>query len=354
MNAQHVTRHPVDIGQVNRARGVSQELFETLTERLVDKPTVGGLFKVSTLAENLAACAAVLDPSHAEVPRLIRTAARAQATIWALAHSDGQPVEIPITKAEPQRWEGKVDQSHLSSASWLDAYFLATLAGDLLSLATVCYAPTEVWRTSSTRTEEYIHLFAEALRLYALRDDAAGPKLLAALRATDKSQRHLLSEDWVLDIDVPMIEVTARLFSLDAAAFDTSLAKAFRLFRDYWGAPNRAKDIAGWFARALAALVLLAGRNGLSVMTTSDYAPPLMLDALEAAADRSLVLCPYCMVPIPNGASICHACREDPRNDAAFEMTAQEYMSGPRKRCTSCHTSILDLAVRCPSCRAKQ
>lgn len=197
-----------------------------------------------------------------------------------------------------------------------------------------------------------MHLFATALREYALRYPAAGKMLIAAYRATDRQQREgLVDEEWALDLDVPAIEVAARLFALNAGAIDASLVKALELHKAYWSKPSRAKDDLGWMSLYLTTLVVLARRAGLRISTTSDYVPRPFVDG--ALTNDSLVLCPYCVVPIPSGVTVCHACLEDPRNDAAIEETISEFMSAPRKPCPTCGDPTHHLAVRCASCRTR-
>src|SRR5690606_29505075 len=110
------------------------------------------------------------DPAWRDLDTTLKLGARAAGALWALAHAGGQPIEMAVVSDEPQRFAGRVDSSVLSSASWLDAFWLGVLAGDELALAAICHAPPSMRRDSSTRVDDYLHLFADAMRLWWLRD----------------------------------------------------------------------------------------------------------------------------------------------------------------------------------------
>jgi hypothetical protein len=196
-----------------------------------------------------------------------------------------------------------------------------------------------------------VHLFADALRLWWLRDERAASVLLEALRATDPG-RGLIDAEWALDLDVPQIEVAARVLARDAAALDQSLANAIELHRKYWSAGDRAGETGGWVSFGLAALMVLANSAGVHPTVTSDYVPPQLVGAHERI-DHALILCPYCLVPITLGVTVCHACLEDPRNDAAIESDVAEFRRMARKRCPGCSMLVPGIAVRCASCRTR-
>jgi RNA polymerase subunit RPABC4/transcription elongation factor Spt4 len=77
-------------------------------------------------------------------------------------------------------------------------------------------------------------------------------------------------------------------------------------------------------------------------------------DLFYARAAQELILCPYCLSPIEDGALLCPACGEDTTNDAAFEMTVGEYQQEGRKQCLHCGQLMLKAAVVCAACRRWQ
>lgn len=347
----HVARHPGDPEfAANRLR-MAPSIQSTVSGFFEEELDGGRLSNLATTACGMAFAFALTDPSNPEAIRQLRIGARCHGAKWALVHSQGNAVELPVTTDTPQRFAGDIDGSLLSSSAWIDAFCWATIANDQVSLAAICRAPTDVWRTSRTKVDEYVHLLATALREYSLRSETAGKTLLESLRATDPKHTNPSNQEWVLDLDVPSIEVAARVFSLNAGAIDASLVKALELRKRYWSKPSRAQDDQGWMSLELTALVVLARRAGLRIDTTSDYVPLPYVDG--ALRDELLILCPYCVVPIPSGVTVCHACLEDPRHDAALEATISEFVAAARKPCPTCGDPTHHLAVRCASCRTR-
>lgn len=53
-----------------------------------------------------------------------------------------------------------------------------------------------------------------------------------------------------------------------------------------------------------------------------------LIDSLEAEAEPSkytVILCPYCESRITDTTRFCLTCNEDVRNDAAYELTPEQY-----------------------------
>lgn len=265
----HIGRHNVDLEVAHDVIGVADEALQLNVERVVG----GEIDELSAIASDAVAGIAgrcVIGQALPEIAQLLRVACRAGAALWRLAERGYAQLELDSTSG-PVMLEGQVYEGYLSSIHWLQCYWLATLDGDREASEILCRSKRDL-RASSARTDEHNHLFAEAIRKYALGDPDAGATAARALTRAEKGP-HMLSADWVRLIDRPQIEIALHVMTRDAANADRSLANAFEAHRRYWGVPSRANRDKGWISTSLTALTVLARRAELRLTTTSDYAP---------------------------------------------------------------------------------
>lgn len=265
----HIRRHNVDLKVAHDVIGVTDEALQLSVERVVG----GEIDELSAIASDAVAGIAgrcVIGEALPEVAQLLRVACRAGAALWSLAEQGYTQLELDST-SDPVMLKGQVHDGYLSSVDWLQCYWLATLDGDRKASEILCRSTRDL-RASSARTDEHNHLFAEAIREYALGDPDAGATAARALTRAEGGP-HMLSSDWVRLIDRPQIEIAVHVMARDTENADRSLANAFEAHRRYWGVPSRANRDKGWISTSLAALTVLARRADLRLTTTSDYAP---------------------------------------------------------------------------------
>jgi hypothetical protein len=346
MTRHHIARHNID-SEAAHVKYV--ELLERLDEstiRAYESCRCSDLDIVRQCATLAGSCGVAVAPDDPRPLAALATAAAAGSASWSIARADGHALPVRIA-GRLLAIGDRADPAQFSPRRWLDDYWLALLSDDPHASSALCYVPARM--RNAERSEPHLDHLAEAMRRYWLHDDTAPEALLEALRASDPKQVASDSVDLVLDIDVPLIEVVFALFEADGAKLDRALAKAFELHRRYWG-EQRSEDKRGWLASALAAISAHAARIGVAVITSSDYAQPLLLQATYA--NRQLLLCPYCMGPLWKGSHLCPACLEDTTQDAWIETDLGSFHASRRKRCRSCSMLVSRLAVRCPSCRA--
>jgi hypothetical protein len=346
----HIPIHHFDRERVAGMLKTYEQSVLMMLEQAASRPHALAVLISDALAQ--AGLLAALEPDANALPRLVRLSGRSGAALFSLARADGHTLELPLATDNAQPLSGQVDESQLHVGRWLTAYWAATVARDVQSLALLCATTDEQLLRSSSKADAFLHHLAQAARSFFLKDEAAMTHLLEALRHTDPQSAKIAPADYVLDLSVPTIELFFTLLDNDEAGFDETLAKALKLHANYWGRANRRDDPEGLLALPLAALLVLARAHGMSPATTSDYIPQSLLAA--GAQSVMLTLCPYCLTPINEEATVCPGCLQDPRKDAAIEMETTEYEQSPRKRCVVCGSSIFKLAVRCPVCRHRQ
>lgn len=269
----HIGRHNVDLDLARGVIGATDEALQLNLQRTADGE-IGELAAIRSDAVAGIAGRCVVREALPEIARLLRVASRAGAALWSLAERGETQIQLgPIS--QPVLLKGKVHEGYLSSVDWLRCYWLATLDGDREACEILCRSTRDL-RPSSARTDEHNHLFAEAMRKYALGDPLSRATAERALTKAE-SGPHILSADWVRSIDRPQIEVAVHVMARDGASTDRALANAFEAHRLYWGVPSRANRHQGWISTSLAALAVLARRAGILLTTTSDYAPDALV-----------------------------------------------------------------------------
>lgn len=271
----HVRRHDVDPQVAVKLVEVTTQAQAALVARIAEG---GNAWELAGLRSNAIAGAAarcVMSVSAVEIKALVRVASQAGGAIWELAENPEAQVELDLP-AGSIRVVGRIDEGFLSSPEWLECLWLATHEDDRRSMRALCRSTRDL-RASSTGTDEHNHLFADAMRKHAVGDPDARATALRAL-ALAESGPHVLSADWVRAVDAPIIEVGVHVLARDAIAADRAVLKAFESHRAYWGEPSRRNRNKHWISLPLGALMTLARRAGLQLTTTSDYAPPELID----------------------------------------------------------------------------
>ena len=213
------------------------------------------------LTEQYAGYLAVAAPESPQICAAIRLGARAMVSLFTGA--SGQP--------------GLVDGGLYHAGNWLGGFFLAAIVRETELLDALCQTPTDLLRASLTRSEEYAHLYVDALRAFWRRQAVAPVLLLQALRATDPAHLDRDGADYALDVVVPQMEVLFRVMDADGPGFNIALGKALERHRSYWARGDRQRDPRAYVAFALTALAAFAHDAGLRVEVESDYLPTALV-----------------------------------------------------------------------------
>ena len=228
-------------------------------------------------ALDLAAGASVVDPGSPDVARGLQLAARAGATLFAVAASEGRPVQVTLGDSAPVTFSGKVDRSLAHATRWVTAFCLGLICREMKALDALCAVPTKLLRGSSTRCPEYVYLTVDALRNLFTRAqgrDVTTSAILAAMNATDPRRDDVRAPDWTLHLDVPFLELLFFVHGNDAAEFAPRLEKALEMHRKFWSSDDgQRRSWNGFLAINLLGLAALAHERDIAFEVDSEYLP---------------------------------------------------------------------------------
>lgn len=266
-----IPRHEID------ARSLQAEYVRT-TDALpgfieAARRDANNLGLLITNAQHAAALASVIAPVSPDLLRWTRLAAQAHVALFTTATADSSPVTVRLGEGETARLQGPIDESLVYASRWIRAFHLALLVRDTNGLDQLCLVPDALLRASSTRSPDYYYSWVEAARLVWLQDRGAGGKILETMNLTDVNEIEFHNPDWVLDIDVPLIELLFYVHT-ENDDFAGALPKSVGHFKNYWSrtAENR-KDSEGFLALGLLGLTAFAHEREMKFDVQSDYLP---------------------------------------------------------------------------------
>ncbi len=216
------------------------------------------------------------DGDEAEIRRAWRIGAYALTEACRLAALDGRGVsEVFLGEGEPRLVPAQVT-SYSSAISWVDAFCLAMACREVHLIDTLITTPVPVLRRSSTRCDEWMYLFIDALQAWQTERPDVTDRIIAAMRATDPAQIRVGSVSAALNLGVPEIDLLWCL-AVDHDRFGEALATAVREHREHWSAPRWRSDPHGWIAVVPLAMACVAAQRGWAVPVESGYLPSFMI-----------------------------------------------------------------------------
>jgi hypothetical protein len=332
-----------DRAQLESIRDVQAQIVDAKLEQVSGGRAVE-LAALASSAFEQSARQAALAPDDPAVVERIRLCGQAYAALFALARTGGAAVEVPLGDTVV-RLEGQVDASTTHAAALVSGMWAAIAAGDLASGVLLAVTPARIARRSPSRTDEYVHALALALKGFLTGDPATGDRVISALEAADPDRVEIADADWVLDLTVPELDVLSRIVEHDAVAFADALGQAVELHREYWA---RDPGFSGALLPvSLVALAVIGRDAGLGAPPAAAALPQAPLRNPPPAA---VVCCPYCITPLAASARACPACRQDVTRDAPLELSPAAWRALPRKACSECDAHVPEIATRCPAC----
>ncbi len=272
-----VERHNVD-------RELAEERYEAAANLLnvslnVPKQNVTSLANLLRASRMSAGFLSVLDSSAAELRRYICDGAKAAAGIaLASSQTSGEvKVDLGPDHLVPVKAAGPNDACHI--AMWRTGFYMGVICGDLASVDVLCALPIDLLRQSSTKGDECLYLFADALQRFWRHDTDVSPRLTAAVEATDPKSLRISPEEFILNIMVPEMELFYRFLTGEVAPFNETLLFALQRHKKYWTKGDRKKDSDGYLALGPLAICVLASRTGIPIEVQSDYIPATLLRA---------------------------------------------------------------------------
>lgn len=163
--------------------------------------------------------------------------------------------------------------------NWLTALWLAMICRERPRIDLLTSIPIDLLRASSP-LDEFVYVWVRTLQTYWTRGgENLVDKLLEAMRGTDPGRLEHLSEETVLQLYYPPVELFYHLTQRDDARFNESLANALELHKRYWsGEVDRRRSPDGFVALGPLAIACLARDVGVSIEVESDYLPQRLLE----------------------------------------------------------------------------
>lgn len=266
-----IARHTVDLEWVRKRLPKKAALIPTYLAAIPNDMTLTNAFQ--GIVEDYAGYFCVEHTDSPEICRAFRLGAHAMAALFRAATATEEEIEVSLGEGPPVRVRARVDESIVNVGNWLQGYFMAAVSREAKLLDSLCAVEPALLRRSSTTALEYHHLFLQALRAFWRRDNEAPALLLAALAATAPEQLTGASEEYVLSIIVPQMELLYRVMLQDAEGFNKALAKGLDAFTKYWRQGDRRDNPQGYLALGMLAIASFAHEAGMPIEIESDYLP---------------------------------------------------------------------------------
>jgi hypothetical protein len=270
-----IKRHSIDLNWVHKCLdGAADRTESGLAAAKRDLTHTNSLRnKVRMRAGQLA----VVEPDSPEICRALRLGAEAMAALFKGAmcketdvevRLGGELTRVPVTNLVGFHHPG----------NWTDGYFFAVICREYELLDVLCEVPIDLLRSSSSKAQECLYLFVDALQAYWRQEDSSPERLMAALEATDPKRVSEGSQDYVLNIMVPQMELVLRLMDHDAPGFNKALKFALERHNAYFKKGKRPFDSDGYLALGALALASAAFEAGLTIEVESDYIPKRLIE----------------------------------------------------------------------------
>lgn len=266
-----INRHAIDPHVLTSRFETTQNNMQTFIQGARRDPN--NLTLLASNALDLAAAGSVLTPDSLMIAERLLLASRAYAALLAVASAQGARIEVPLDEGKPAAYETRVDGSIVHTSRWINAFLLASLCRDTASLDLLCKTPMELLRSSVTRGPAYRYAFIEALIGFRYGLPDTSKKILRAVEETDPEREDIAKPDWVLHIDVPLLEMLFYINSRDPD-FAKALEKAVTLHKKYWTkTPLQKRKWDGFLAVNVMGMAALATDQGLEFDVDSEYLP---------------------------------------------------------------------------------
>jgi hypothetical protein len=275
--AVSIPRPPVPADAESRV-----EALQRVTDRRIDalEATPSTLSGAFSGAKTTAKARTALDPGAQKIETWEAFVAAMQigSALFASATATEGTVECRIAR-KSLTIPATGPQSYTDAGNWLDAFWLAVICREQGRMTALCNVPVSLLRASGAVYDEYIYAWIETLQTYWLKGPNVSDKLVAAMDGTDPGVLPEDSQEVVLEIMYPPINLFFRFLTQDHDRFNAELAKALEWHKGYWTKDEeRSGSTAGLVALGPLALACLAHDAGFPIEVTSEYLPEGLLD----------------------------------------------------------------------------
>lgn len=181
---------------------------------------------------------------------------------------DGEVKSLPATGP----------QEYLHAGNWLTTYYLAAICRENDRLNRLAQVPVSFLRASGVEFDEYIYAWVETLQNAWLRRREMWDTLVTAVNGTAPEAAQVASQELMLKILYPPLELFHRYQRQDAAQFNAALVDALTWHKEYWTADEtRSLNGDGLVALGSLAIACMAHDAGMPIEVDSEYLPKELL-----------------------------------------------------------------------------
>lgn len=277
-----VARHEIDVVKAQHEADDLAGDRERLTSRI--HRNVKALRYLQSGALTEAAWRTALDPaaSSGATWEAVGLAMQSAAAVFAVSNQESGEVTFRVLDEDHTvTAQGPVQDATISL--WLKAMYLAMICRERPRVDLLTQTTEDALRQRSGETDEFQYDWIKTLQTYWRSEPGLIDTLLRAMRGADPEADTVAGGEMVAQVFYPPMELFYLLTQREDAKFNSSLAKALELHRQYWTAtPERTTDPEGFVAWRLLAMACLAKDAGVEITVESDYLPKHLLDGTWA------------------------------------------------------------------------
>jgi hypothetical protein len=225
----------------------------------------------------------VLEPTSPDICKYLKLSAQAAAAIFVSAAAEPGYIDVPIGDKALVHIPATEPDSITHVSRWCNGFFVGVISCDIESLDRLCSVPISLTQLSSTRSNKFFYLFAEALQDFYLGKREAYNLLEEAMQLATPEDVYEGSWLYTKSITLPWMKLLDSVMHSDQERFNTALQEALQLHKAYWTKDEDSLLYSeSYLALGLIAICRLAYEQGMIVDADSDYLP-LWLVAGECA-----------------------------------------------------------------------
>ncbi|MCB9441580.1 MAG: immunity 49 family protein [Mycolicibacterium sp.] len=217
-------------------------------------------------------------------------AMQASSAMFRNANNPGREIEFTIGFDDHYTVVSTGPNSAANAGKWLAAMYFAAICRRHDRMTELCQTSIETLRASGAVYDEYIYTWVAAFQKFWRNDeDGVVQSLIDAMNAAEPEDLVHASEELLLLLLYPPIELLCIAAQGDAVWFNERLAVALERHKQYWSkTAERRNDVEGFIAWGPLAMACLALDMGLSITVESDYMPVHLLLS-ERAAEANMI-----------------------------------------------------------------
>jgi hypothetical protein len=169
-------------------------------------------------------------------------------------------------------------QDYLHAGNWLTSFYLAAICRENDRANQLAQVPISFLRASGAEFDEYIYAWVETLQNAWFGRRETWDNLVTAINGTAPASTQIASNELMLKILYPPLEMFHRYQRQEAGQFNTALAEALNWHKEYWtGEEARSMSSEGLVALGPLAIACMAYDAGIPIEVESEYLPEALL-----------------------------------------------------------------------------